>query len=387
MKRLFQISFDTLMVSLLPILLWIILGFILNKEISYIFTLTYPFQFLYMIFLNLFGIGPNITAQKRNSPNIVNSNMLLGIIMVGFFTFFILMYIDKYILLMNLNVEDYHLFTSYSIILFYFNFIIQLISIKLYYQSRNTDSNKLNLLFNLGNFSFIVILSVCIQNRFLVVFITLFFDFILVLFYFFQNFSLGIFPFYIKDNIRYTSFELLKNMGMLLTYGVGYKVVFSYGVKYIAAINLEGITTDAQWDMLSSVDTAAKIDLSKNEFNYRKSLKDAYQLVFILIFSSIVMNVFLYDYYHPNLSVLILILLVQFMDMLITPLKDLKMAYLQVNMSNFKNNFFYLLSRFFRLLCSFIPSAFCTYIGQFVSMVYIYFYATFSCRDVGLFKK
>lgn len=387
MKRLFQISIDTLMVSLMPIFLWIILGFILNKEISYIFTLTYPFQFLYIIFLNLFAIGPNITAQKRANNDIVNSNMLLGVIIVGFFTFLILMYIDKYILLMNLNVEDYHLFTCYSILLFYFNFIIQLISIKLYYQNRNTDSNKLNFLFNFSNFIFIVILSICIQNRFLAVLITLLMDFILVLFSFFQNYSFGTFKFYIKDNIRYTSFELLKNLGMLITYGVGFKVAFSYGQKYIAAINLEGITTDAQWDMLSSVDTAAKIDLSKNEFNYRKSLKDAYLLVFILILSSVVMNAFLYGYYKPNLYILIIILSVQFIDMLLTPLKDLKMAYLQVNMSNLKNNFYYLLSRFFRLLCSFIPSAFCTYIGQLVSMIYIYFYATFSCKEVDLFKK
>ena len=35
--------------------------------------------------------------------------------------------------------------------------------------------------------------------------------------------------------------------------------------------------------MLASVDTASKIDISENKLDYKKSLKDAYKLLLILI--------------------------------------------------------------------------------------------------------
>ena len=78
MKRLLQISLDTLLISILPIIMWIILGFIITKEISNVFSLTYPLQFFYMIFVSLFAIGPNITSKKNNNEDVVYSNMLFG---------------------------------------------------------------------------------------------------------------------------------------------------------------------------------------------------------------------------------------------------------------------------------------------------------------------
>lgn len=64
MKRLLQISLDTLLLSVLPIITWLLLGFIVNKNISNVFSLTYPLQFFYLLFVNIFAIGPNITSKK-----------------------------------------------------------------------------------------------------------------------------------------------------------------------------------------------------------------------------------------------------------------------------------------------------------------------------------
>ena len=69
MKRLLQISLDTLLASTLPIIMWLLLGFIISKEISNVFSLTYPLQFFYMLFITLFAIGPNITSKKQNNVN------------------------------------------------------------------------------------------------------------------------------------------------------------------------------------------------------------------------------------------------------------------------------------------------------------------------------
>ena len=93
MRRLLQISLDTLLSSFMPIITWMLLGFILSKEISNVFSLTYPLQFVYLLFVSIFGIGPNITEKKLQKENVVMSNILLGTIVVGIFTLFLVFYL------------------------------------------------------------------------------------------------------------------------------------------------------------------------------------------------------------------------------------------------------------------------------------------------------
>ena len=385
MKRLLQISLDTLLISILPIIMWIILGFTITKEISNVFSLTYPLQFFYMIFVSLFAIGPNITARKTNNKDIVYSNMLFGLLIVGLLTLILVINVNTYIKLMNMNVNTYHHFCIYSIILMYLSFIMQLIMQKLYYDNKNNDSNKINILFNLTNFILIIILTSVLKD-YIAIIITLVIDFLIISIEFIKYYKKTKFCLQIKQNIKYTSFNILKNIGMFLIYGIGFGNSFSFGEKYATAINFESLTTDTQWDMLDSVDTASKIDLAENKFNYKESRRNAYKLLSILIITILIMNLTLYWYFKPDLIVLVIILAVQIIDMLIDPLKTLRMSYIQLNDNNKKHNVFYLLSRLIRLICSFIPSAFCTYIGQAISAIYLYIYSLIACRNVKIFK-
>lgn len=75
MKRLLQISFDTLLLSLTPIIIYSLLGFILLKDLANIFSITYPAQFIFLIIYYLFAVGPNITTTKKKDESIVYSNM------------------------------------------------------------------------------------------------------------------------------------------------------------------------------------------------------------------------------------------------------------------------------------------------------------------------
>ncbi len=385
MKRLLQISLDTLLTSILPIIMWIILGFTLTKEISNVFSLTYPLQFFYMIFVNLFAIGPNITAKKKNNKDVVYSNMLFGLLIVGLLTLILVINVNTYIKIMNMNVNTYHHFCIYSIIWMYLSFVMQMIMQKLYYDNKNNESNKINIIFNLTNFILIIILT-CILKDYIAIIVTLVIDFLIVLTVFIKYYKKTRFCLQIKENIKYTSFNILRNLGMFLIYGIGFGNSFSYGEKYATAINFESLTTDTQWDMLYSVDTASKIDLAENKFNYKESRKNAYKLLSILISTILIMNLTLYWYFKPDLIVLEILLAVQIIDMLIDPLKTLRMSYIQINDNNKKHNIFYLLSRLIRLLCSFIPSAFCTYIGQAISAIYLYVYSLVACRNVKIFK-
>lgn len=385
MKRLLQISLDTLLTSMLPIIMWVLLGFIVTKDIANVFSLTYPLQFFYMIFASLFAVGPNITAKKIKDNRVIYSNMLLGTILVGILTAMLSLNADSYIRLMNMSPDIYHNFCIYSMIWMYINFMMQLIVQKLYYEGKNRESNKINLILNLSNFISIISLSILIEETWAIA-ITLLLDFIIVIVLLLKNFTYKKFSLKIKENIHYTSFSLLRNIGMFLTYSIGFKNSFSYGPQYTTAINFESLTTDTQWDMLYSIDTAAKIDFAEGKFDYRESLKNGYKLIGILIGSTVVMNLTLYWYFKPDLRILSILLAVQIVDMLVDPLKTLRWDYLQINDNEKKHNISYIIPRIVRIVCSFIPSAFCTYIGQFLSMVYLYAYAKIQCRNVKAFK-
>lgn len=383
MKRLLQISLDTLLTSVLPIIMWILLGLIITKEISSVFSLTYPLQFFYMIFISLFAIGPNITAKKEKNENVIYSNMIFGCIFVGILTLILSFHADVYINIMNMNKNIYHNFCIYSMFWMYLSFIMQLMAQKLYYEEKNKESNKINLIFNLSNF-FLIILLTNIFKDYIAIMITLIIDFSIVITLLVKYYKKTKFCLMFKENIKYTSFTILNNIGMFLIYSIGLGNSFAYGERYVATINFGGLITDTQWDMLYSVDTASKIDLAENKFDYKESLKNAYKLLSILIGTILFMGVTLYWYFKPDLKILLIILFVQIIDMLVDPIKILRWSYLQINDNNKKHNIFYALSRVIRLLCSFIPSAFCTYIGQVTAMIYLYIYSKIQCRKVKI---
>lgn len=300
--------------------------------------------------------------------------MLFGTLFVGLLTIILVFNIEFYIEFMSMNRNIYHNFCVYSVIWMYFSFIMQLLIQKLYYDGDNNSANKINIKFNLLNFLLIIILSIIIQKEVFAITLTLVVDFIVLAAIFLKYYQKTKFNLSFKNNIRYTSFGLLGNIGMLLTYGIGIGNSFSYGSKYVNAINFGGLTTDAQWDMLDSINTAAKIDFTEKKFNYKESLKNAYKLLAIVISTILIMNITLYWYFKPDIIVLIIILLIQFVDMLSHPLISIRMSYLQINATTNKHNIFYGISRIIRIFCSFIPSAFCTHIGQIFTMIYLYIY-------------
>ena len=86
MKRLLRISLNTAIFSLISVLSWFALGIIVDKNLTNVFTLTYPIQFIWWMLKSIFGTGANISKEKDKNENAVLSGMTLGII-VGFVVF------------------------------------------------------------------------------------------------------------------------------------------------------------------------------------------------------------------------------------------------------------------------------------------------------------
>ena len=151
MKRLFQISFDTLLLSVIPIIIWNALGLILDKNLIVIFSLTYPIQFLFSILYYIFAVGPNITAEKKKDKNIVYSNIFLGIL-VGILVLLLLIFnCNNFLSIMNVDVSVFKIFTIYSFFNIFYSYVLKLVLEKLYFEKENKKANSISILFNTIN--------------------------------------------------------------------------------------------------------------------------------------------------------------------------------------------------------------------------------------------
>ena len=62
-----------------------------------------------------------------------------------------------------------------------------------------------------------------------------------------------------------------------------------FGEKYDTALTFVALITDTQWDTADAMVTAATIDISKNNFNYKIHRNNAYKFLGILFLTSLVM--------------------------------------------------------------------------------------------------
>ena len=223
MKRLLSISLDTLLISTMPIIMWILLGIILDKNIANVFTLTYPIQFIITLLLSIFGIGPNINKTKNNKEYLVDSNIILGSGISLLITIILCINVDNYIKLMSMDVQIYKVFCIYSFILMYLQLILQLVCQKLYYLEKNKESNKLTIIFNMVNIISIIILSFITRNQIVSVVFTISIDVIMILFILLKNIKTFCLKFEVLKNMKYVSNDIFDRLGMFLIYFIGFK--------------------------------------------------------------------------------------------------------------------------------------------------------------------
>ena len=79
------------------------------------------------------------------------------------------------------------------------------------------------------------------------------------------------------------------------------------------------LITDTQRDMAMAVGTLAKVDISKNKFNYYEHRKNAFRYIFLLIASIIVLFVTLFSVYDIALEIAVIYLIFDIVDFLFFP--------------------------------------------------------------------
>ena len=370
MKRLLRISFDLSLLSFIPIILWFLLGIIVDKNLINIFTLTYPLQFIYYIFRSVFSTGANISKEKDKNKDAVMSGLVIGSI-ISLITFLlILINIDGYINFMNMDVNIYKTFTIYSVIEIFISLEFAFILNKLYYEGQNKLANKYSIMFNLLNLVLLVGTSLITKNQSVIVITTLIPLFLFTFYIIIKNSDKFKLKLNIPKCIKYDSVELFNNIGFLLIFLFGLSNAINFGEKYTLALTFVALITDTQWDTADAIVTAATIDISKNNFNYKEHKRNAYKLLGILFLTSLIMFSLLYRFYDLDFKITMIYFAFEIVNFLIYPIYRIKTCYLQLEWSAFKTTGNKIFSLFLRMILSLTKTPFCTGIGQACSSVY-----------------
>lgn len=370
MKRLLRISFDSAIFSLIPVLSWFALGIIVDKNLTNVFTLTYPIQFVWYVLKSILGTGANISKEKDKNENAVLSGMTLGII-VGFFVFgFLAINIESYIKFMNMDVAIYKEFALYSIIQLYIQLVFAFVLEKLYFEDKEKVANKYCLTLNILNFVVLVISALIFKDKMNIVITTLLAIFIYVLIITIKSYRKFKFSINVLNCIKYDSVEMFNNFAFFLIFLFGLSNALEYGAKYAIALNFVALITDTQWDALASISTVAKIDICQNKFNYKEHRTNAYKLLAILFTSVILMFICLFGFYELDLKITMIYLLFEVMNFIIYPIYRIKTCYLQLEWSAFKTTSNKITASILRMFMSFLKTPFCTGIGQIASSIY-----------------
>lgn len=370
MKRLLRVSFDILITSIVPIASWFLLGIILDNHLINIFSLTYPLQCLMGMIVAIFGVGANISIYRDNNKNGGDNGIFYGIIFSVLIFGFIIFNNNNYINFMNMDTKIYKTFCIYSMFQIFFHTVLELILTKLYYKEENKKANKIAVLFNAINFVSLIGMAIITKNQLITAIISGIIMFMMIVLLVIKNVEKIDFKINLKNWFKYNSVAFSVSLMFFVIYFFGFSNSFEYGEKYMIAITFATLVTDMQWDITDAVKTVAKVDIAKKKFNYNEHLRNAIKLYMLLILSVLLMSLILYPFYKPDLKIVSIFVSLHILDFMFGPFIEIKICFLQLEDSALKMTTNMIIAYLIRTAVSFIPTPFCTIIGQMCSSAY-----------------
>ena len=373
MKRLLRIASNLAIFSFIPILSWFCLGLLVDKNLVNVFTLTYPLQFIFALLKSIFATGANISKEKDKDKNAVLSGMtagtVVGLVIFGLFA----INAKKYVEFMNMDFEIYKEFAVYSILQLYIQLVFSFVLEKLYFNGEEKKANKYCIQLNLLNFIVLIITAIFTKNKMIIAGITLMAIFVYVLVVAIKQYKKFKFELHIIKYIKYESVEIANNILFFLIFLFGLSNAMEFGEKYTVALNFVALITDTQWDSFEAISTVAKIDISKNEFNYKEHRNNAYKLDVILMVTTFIMLLISYGFYKLDLGITLIYLSFELINFIIYPVYKIKTCYLQLTKFVKEITTNKITAGILRFFISLLKTPYCTGIGQVTSSVYQFF--------------
>lgn len=373
MKRLLRIASNLAIFSFIPILSWFCLGLLVDKNLVNVFTLTYPLQFIFALLKSIFATGANISKEKDKDENAVLSGMtagtVVGLIIFGLFA----INAKKYVEFINMDFEIYKEFAVYSILQLYIQLVFSFVLEKLYFDGEEKKANKYCIQLNLLNFIVLIITAIFTKNKMIIAGITLMAIFVYVLVVAIKQYKKFKFELHIIKYIKYESVEIANNILFFLIFLFGLSNAMEFGEKYTVALNFVALITDTQWDSFEAISTVAKIDISKNEFNYKEHRNNAYKLDVILMVTTFIMLLISYRFYELDLGITLIYLSFELINFIIYPVYKIKTCYLQLTKFVKEITTNEITAGILRFFISLLKTPYCTGIGQVTSSLYQFF--------------
>ena len=373
MKRLLRIASNLAIFSFIPILSWFCLGLLVDKNLVNVFTLTYPLQFIFALLKSIFATGANISKEKDKDKNAVLSGMtagtVVGLVIFGLFA----INAKKYVEFMNMDFEIYKEFAVYSILQLYIQLVFSFVLEKLYFDGEEKKANKYCIQLNLLNFIVLIITAIFTKNKMIIAGITLMAIFVYVLVVAIKQYKKFKFELHIIKYIKYESVEIANNILFFLIFLFGLSNAMEFGEKYTVALNFVALITDTQWDSFEAISTVAKIDISKNEFNYKEHRNNAYKLDVILMVTTFIMLLISYGFYKLDLGITLIYLSFELINFIIYPVYKIKTCYLQLTKFVKEITTNKITAGILRFFISLLKTPYCTGIGQVTSSLYQFF--------------
>ena len=385
MKSLLRIGFNKFIISFTPILVWFLLGIIIDCGCANIFALTYPLQFIYMVLFSIFGTAPNINETRDKAKAAAFSGMLVGFFVGGLITLCIVLNLDVYVNYMNMDYETCKEFAMFSVVSQFISFALTVIMEKLYFDKKEKRANTYMVIYNAIYVFSLVGMALLTKDKMQIATVAIVALSIFVMYVIMRTLRSyhAKFNFNLWKWIRYESYVAMSNVLYFVVYLVGFSNVFSFGPEYATVMNFVALITDTQWDSFDAINTVAKIDISKNKFNYKKSLKNAYKLLAILLSTIVVMFLFTIRFYNINIWLFLAFLSFDLYVFLIYPTYALKACYLQICWSPLVTTGNKLVQMIIRMASSFSPTPFCTSIGGFLGETYLWIVFTILYKKHG----
>lgn len=373
MKRLLRIASNLAIFSFIPILSWFCLGLLVDKNLVNVFTLTYPLQFIFALLKSIFATGANISKERDKDENAVLSGMtagtVVGLVIFGLFA----INAKKYVEFMNMDFEIYKEFAVYSILQLYIQLVFSFVLEKLYFDGEEKKANKYCIQLNLLNFIVLIITAIFTKNKMIIAGITLMAIFVYVLVVAIKQYKKFKFELHIIKYIKYESVEIANNILFFLIFLFGLSNAMEFGEKYTVALNFVALITDTQWDSFEAISTVAKIDISKNEFNYKEHRNNAYKLDVILMVTTFIMLLISYRFYELDLGITLIYLSFELINFIIYPVYKIKTCYLQLTKFVKEITTNEITAGILRFFISLLKTPYCTGIGQVTSSLYQFF--------------
>lgn len=376
MKRLLRVSFNTLIISAMPILSWLVLGMVLDSRLANVFSLTYPLQCFAGAIMAMFGTGANISKYRDKNKNAADNGIFYGTLMSVLIYGILIFCVDAYINFMNMDVDTYRVFCIYSMIQMCCQSVMQLCLTKLYYKNKDRLANKITIWFNVASFAILTAMAIVSHDQKVTAITTAMALIIMTVVLLAKTMQKVTFRLNICKCIKYDAVSFVSNFIFFFTYLFGFSTAFSFGEEYAEAINFATLVTDMQWDATDAVDTVAKIDLAKKKFNYGRHVRNAQRLSWIMVASILIMSAIMYPFYRPDLGIVSIVIGLHIIDFLTDPFARVKKCYLVLEYSAAKTTTAYTIGRGTRAMMSLLPTPYCTMIGQMTSSVYELVYYT-----------